>query len=341
MNAMVLAMLILGSPDAGRAALEPPSWDAPLRDRTLAVDVLRGTFSIVAADPATGEVGVAVQSKYFAVGTVVPWAKAGVGAVATQAAGVAAYGPQALEALASGLSPDKALEKLLAPDPEKETRQLGIVAADGTAASFTGAKCFSWAGAVKGPGFTCQGNILAGEAVVKEMARAYQETKGSLAERLMAALEAGQAAGGDARGQQSAAMIVERLGAGKSTREGIDRTVDLRVDDHVEPIKELRRLVGIQSRWTALREAGGFYQSKDYAKGIDVLVAAAARFPDDATILYDLACFESLAGRKAAALAHLARALELEPDYKAMAARDADLAPLHDAPAWKVMVAPP
>jgi uncharacterized Ntn-hydrolase superfamily protein len=173
----------------------------------------KSTFSIVAADLEAGEVGCAVQSRYFSVGSVVPWARAGVGAVATQAAGVAAYGPRALGELARGASPDGALEQVLAGDDGRETRQLGLVTADGRAASFTGAQCLDWAGHRVGAGFAVQGNILAGPAVVDEMARVFEETVGPLVERLVAALEAGQAAGGDRRGQQSAAVVVERLGA--------------------------------------------------------------------------------------------------------------------------------
>src|SRR3954462_1238037 len=168
----------------------------------------RGTFSIVAADPASGEGGCAVQSRYFSVGSVVPWVKAGVGAVATQAAGVAVYGLRALEELERGATPEDALVRVLEGDEGRETRQLGVVTADGRAASFTGAACLDWAGHRTGPAFAVQGNILAGAAVVVEMERAFEETVGSLAERLVAALEAGQAAGGDKRGQQSAALVV-------------------------------------------------------------------------------------------------------------------------------------
>jgi uncharacterized Ntn-hydrolase superfamily protein len=164
---------------------------------------VKGTFSIVAADVAAGEVGCAVESRYFSVGSVVPWAKAGVGAVATQAAGVAAYGPRILALLEDGLEPTDALEHALADDSARESRQVGVVTADGRAAAHTGSGCLHWAGHRVGDGYAVQGNILAGEAVVVEMERAFIEAEGSLAERLVTALEAGQAAGGDARGQQS------------------------------------------------------------------------------------------------------------------------------------------
>jgi uncharacterized Ntn-hydrolase superfamily protein len=208
----------------------------------------KSTFSIVAADLEAGEVGCAVQSRYFSVGSVVPWVRAGVGACATQAAGVAVYGERALHELDHGTPPDEALQRVLAEDEGRETRQLGVVTADGRAAAFTGRDCLAWAGHRVGAGFAVQGNILAGEAVVDEMARAFEATVGPLVHRLVAALEAGQAAGGDKRGQQSAAVVVERTGARAESREGIDRVCDLRVEDHEEPIRELRRLVGI---WTS------------------------------------------------------------------------------------------
>ena len=299
---------------------------------------LPSTFSIVAADPETGEVGCAVQSKYFAVGAVVPWAVAGVGAVATQAAGVAVYGRRALELLADGLGPDEALERTLADDDARETRQLGVVTADARAAAFTGSECNEWAGHEIGPGFAVQGNILAGPEVTAEMARAFRDSGGTLAERLVASLEAGQAAGGDRRGQQSAAVVVERTGARHEGREGVDRVTDLRVDDHAEPIAELRRLLDIHLRWDVLRRASGFHRPDGYEEGARILAAGLERFGDDATILYDLACFEALDGRRGDAVAHLRRSLELEPGYREMAAGDADFASLAEDSEFRTLV---
>ncbi|MGZ4292278.1 MAG: DUF1028 domain-containing protein [Gaiellaceae bacterium] len=283
-----------------------------------------GTFSIVAADLETGEVGCAVQSKYFSVGSVVPWARAGIGAVATQAAGVAVYGRLALEELARGAAPDEALERILADDPGRETRQLGLVTADGRAAAFTGAQCLDWAGHRTGAGFAVQGNILVGPNVVDEMARAYEETVGPLVERLVAALEAGQAAGGDRRGQQSAAVIVEHTGGRTESREGIDRICDLRVEDHPAPIAELRRLLGIWTTWHAQRRAHAEYERGHPDVAADVLEAALSH-EESPDMLYNLACYESLAGRRDAALGHLRRAIELSPSFRELAADDADL----------------
>lgn len=290
----------------------------------------RGTFSIVAADPAAGEVGCAVQSKYFSVGSVVPWARARVGAVATQAAGVAVYGRLALEELERGLEPAEALERVLADDPARETRQLGAVTADGRAAAFTGADCLEWAGHRVGAGYAVQGNILAGEEVADAMARAFEGSVGPLVERLVAALEAGQAAGGDRRGQQSAAVVVERAGAGAESRERIDRVCDLRVEDHVEPIAELRRLVGIWRRWDAQRLAHAAYERAEYAAAADSLERA-LELGEDGELLYNLGCYESLAGRRDAAIGHVRRALELVPSLRELAPGDPDLDPIRDA----------
>jgi uncharacterized Ntn-hydrolase superfamily protein len=291
----------------------------------------KATFSIVAADVAAGEVGCAVQSRYFSVGSVVPWAKAGVGAVATQAAGVAAYGPQILTLLEDLLEPGVALERALSDDSARESRQLGVVTADGRSAAHTGSQCLAWAGHRVGDGYAVQGNILAGEAVVAEMERAFLGAAGSLAERLVSALEAGQAAGGDVRGQQSSALVVERTGAAAESREGIDRVCDLRVEDHAEPIVELRRLLGIHLVWDALRRASLFHEPGRYRDGVTTLREALDRHGDDPVLLYDLACFESLAGDTEEALAHITRSLELDPGLRAGAETDPDLEALRQA----------
>ena len=300
---------------------------------------LKSTFSIVAVDTAAGEVGCAVQSRYFAVGSVVPWAKAGVGAVATQAAGVAAFGPGMLALLEQGLGPDAALERVLADDPGRESRQVGIVAADGRAAVHTGTECLAWAGHRVGDGYAVQGNILAAEAVVAGMERAFLENEGSsLAERLVSALEAGQAAGGDVRGQQSSAIVVERVGAAAEMREGIDRVCELRVEDHSEPIAELRRLLSIQLMWDALRHASLFHEPGRYEEGVATLREALERYGEDSVLLYDLACFESLAGDTRPAFEHIARALELDPNLRLGAAVDSDFDALRQDPRFQGLV---
>lgn len=210
------------------------------------------TFSIVAFDFENGDLGVAVQSKFPAVGAVVPWAKARVGAIATQAWCNTAYGPSGLKMLEANLSAQETLRKLLADDTNTQVRQFAIVDAKGQVAAHTGTECFEWAGHMTGKGYSCQGNILAGARVVESMARAYEETSGDLIDKLMQALAAGQAAGGDRRGQQSAALLVVRE---KGGYEGFnDRYVDLRVDDHPTPIEELKRVLRVYDMTMLSRE---------------------------------------------------------------------------------------
>ena len=200
------------------------------------------TFSIVARDPANGDLGIAVTSKFLAVGAVVPWAQADVGAVATQAWANTSFGPEGLRRLAAGEAPADALAAMLAADADgRDRRQVGLVDAKGRVAAHTGTGCLAWAGHVTGEGYTCQGNILVGEAVVTAMAKAFEAAKGELADRLLAGLAAGYAAGGDRRpGHDSAALLVVRARGGYSGWN--DRYIDLRVDDHAEAVTELRRL---------------------------------------------------------------------------------------------------
>lgn len=218
------------------------------------------TFSIAAADPGAGEVGVAVASRFFAVGAVVPWARAGVGAVATQANANTTSGPRGLELLSLGLTPEETVKVLLRTDSGNNARQVGIVSAAGDSATYSGPGCTPWAGGRKGPSYAVQGNILAVENVVVAMESAFLASKGKpLAERLFAALMAGDAAGGDSRGKQSAAILVcrERAGFNGFT----DRAVDIRVDDSPEPFVEIGRLLGLamvndawNRGWTAFTE---------------------------------------------------------------------------------------
>ena len=201
------------------------------------------TFSIVARDPKTKDLGVAVESKFVAVGSVVPWAQSGVGAVATQSFANPAYAPKALALMRRGIAPKDVVKRLVEKDKDAAQRQLGLVDARGRAASFTGKECFDWAGHVVGKGYAIQGNILAGEDVIKSMARAYESTDGDLPVRLLAALSAGQRAGGDRRGQQSASLLIVREDGGYGGFN--DRWVDVRVDDHPAPIEELIRIFNI------------------------------------------------------------------------------------------------
>ena len=230
-----LANNVLGG--ARLATSEDPS---PGLERTPQI----ATFSIVARDPQTGDYGVAVQSRYFAVGDVVPHAKAKVGAVATQARGNLLYGPQGLALLEKGLAAENVIQQLLEPDPLRDERQVGVVDQAGRAASYTGDKALDWAGGRTGDGYAVQGNLLAGPQVVDAIATAFEAAPGDFATRLVYALAAGQAAGGDARGRQSAALLVVREKGGYL---GLtDRYVDLHVEDHPTPIRELARLLRIR-----------------------------------------------------------------------------------------------
>jgi uncharacterized Ntn-hydrolase superfamily protein len=201
------------------------------------------TFSIVSRDPKTGEIGVAVQSHWFGVGADVSWAEAGAGAVATQAFADPSYGPKGLELMRHGKSASEALKQLINADPREEARQVAMVDAKGRAAAHTGKRCMKYAGHKVGDGYSVQANMMLNNTVPSAMARMFERTRGDLADRMMAALEAAQKAGGDIRGKQSAAMLVVK--AWSSGEPWADRLVDLRVDDHPEPIVELRRLLSI------------------------------------------------------------------------------------------------
>lgn len=204
------------------------------------------TYSIIARDPDTGEIGIAVQSKFVAVGAVVPYADARLGAVATQAYANTRYGEVGLLGLKLGMEPEQVIRLLTTDDPERESRQVAILDREGRGAVFTGSECHPWAGGRTGENYCVQGNLLAGPEVIEEMERAFLEHRGELAERLIAALKAGEAAGGDRRGRQSASLLIVREGWGYGGLS--DRFRDLRVDDHPEPIEELERVYRAHQR---------------------------------------------------------------------------------------------
>jgi uncharacterized Ntn-hydrolase superfamily protein len=269
------------------------------------------TFSIVAIDPATGDLGVAVASRYFAVGAVVPWAEAGVGAIATQAGVNVGYGPRALELLRQGLTAQQVLDRLLAEDtfPRKDARQVAIVDAKGNVAVFTGDAANAWRGHVRGGAWSAQGNILVGQHVVEAMGRAFERTSDELAEKLYAALEAGDLAGGDSRGRQSASILVVRKGGGRNTNN--DRYVFINVDDHPDPMRELRRLLNIQM---GINHGSALTRALSESRFDDALTSAAKLAvyqPLDAAQHMRLGFVAYLAGRTDRALAAFARAREL------------------------------
>ncbi len=224
------------------------------------------TFSIVAIDPQTGEMGVAVASRYFSVGSVVPWAMADVGAVATQADVNVGYGQQAIDLLRQGLTAPQVLEKLLKDDtfPGKDGRQIAIVDAKGNVAAYTGPHAPNWAGDRQGKTWSAQGNILVGPQVSEAMGKAFETTQGEFAEKLFAALKAGDAAGGDSRGRQSASMLVVRKLGGRNTNN--DRTIYINVDDNPDPFTELRRLLNLNLAYNYGDQMYKAFAAKDMQK---------------------------------------------------------------------------
>lgn len=242
------------------------------------------TFSIVARDSVTGELGVAVQSHWFSVGPLVPWAEAGVGAVATQSFVDPAYGPLGLELMRSGKTARQALVGLLAADPAEAVRQVAMVDAKGRVAAHTGKKCIPAAGHIEGEQFTVQANLMLNDKVWPAMAKAYRLTPGDLATRMLAALDAAQSAGGDIRGQQSAAiLIVSGTATGQTW---VDRIMDLRVEDHTDPLKELRRLVDVHRAYQHENAGDLAVEKNDVDGALREYATAEKMMPDNLEMKY-------------------------------------------------------
>lgn len=292
------------------------------------------TFSIVAYDSVNGDWGVTVASRYFSVGSVVPWAEAGVGAVATQANVNVGYGPRALELLRQGRAAKEVLDQLLAEDKfeGKDGRQVAIIDGKGNIAAYTGPNAPTWAGDRQGKTWSAQGNILVGPQVVEAMGRAFEETHGELAERLFAALKAGDAAGGDSRGRQSASMLVVRKQGGRNINN--DRYIYINVDDNPQPFPELRRLLDMnlgllyQDKTFKLLRAGKTQDARDAA------ARAAHYFPDRSDVHLSLGMLSYAVGDKKAALAAFRAAQALDKNFRKQfdtaAARPANKAILED-----------
>ena len=250
------------------------------------------TFSIVAADLEKGDWGVAVASKFPAVGAVVPWARAGIGAVATQSWANTTYGPEGLALMEAGASAHRALERLVDADELKADRQAGFVDAQGQAATFTGETCSDWAGGVTGEGFAAQGNILAGAVVIDQMALVFATTQGDLCDRLLAALIAGDQAGGDRRGRQSAALLVVREGGGYEG--GNDRYIDLRVDDHPDAVTEMVRLFAVWDDTMLVRNDPLLAASAELVADVQRRLSALGRFHGEPSGVLDQATRDGL-----------------------------------------------
>ena len=242
------------------------------------------TYSIVARDPATGELGVAVQSHWFSVGPIVAWAEAGVGAVATQSFVDPSYGKNGLDLMRSGKSAPDTLKELLGKDEAREVRQVAMIDAQGRVEAWTGKNDIQAAGHIVGKNFSVQANLMLNDKVWPAMARAFEGTKGDLAERMLAALDAAEAAGGDIRGRQSAALIVV---TGKPTGQAWkDRTFDLRVDDSPQPLRELRRLVRLQRAYNHMNAGDLAVEKKDNEGALREYSAAEKLVPDNAEMIY-------------------------------------------------------
>jgi len=271
---LLLLAVVLCQPNVARVAADKPV--IPVRPVH--------TFSIVARDPATGELGVAVQSHWFSVGPIVPWAEAGVGAVATQSFVDPSYGKNGLELMRAGKSAPEALKELLEKDEGREVRQVAMIDAQGRVDAWTGKNDIQAAGHIVGKNFSVQANLMLNDKVWPAMARAFENTKGDLADRMLAALDAAQAVGGDIRGRQSAAMVVV---TGKPTGQAWkDRTFDLRVDDSPQPLLELRRLVKLQRAYNHMNAGDLAVEKKDNEGALREYGAAEKLVPNNAEMIY-------------------------------------------------------
>jgi uncharacterized Ntn-hydrolase superfamily protein len=276
------------------------------------------TFSIVAFDPVTGDLGVAVASRVFAVGNHVPWAEAGVGAVATQAAMNGGYGPRGLELLRQGLTAKQVIDQLLAEDllDRKEGRQVAVVDAKGNVAVYTGPTASEWKGHIMGLHYSIQGNILAGPHVAEAMAKAFENSRGELAERLYAALKAGDDAGGDRRGRQSASVLVVRKGGGSSLNN--DRLCYINVDDDPDPLFELGRLLPLQLAWSLGGKRGPLVQQGKLADAMTLADKLVRWAPKSGSHRIHQGFLAYLTGDKAKALEAFTKAQQLDPNgYRA------------------------
>jgi len=270
---LVLAVVLCQPTGAGLASSDKVTPVRPVH-----------TFSIVARDPATGELGVAVQSHWFSVGPIVPWAEAGVGAVATQSFVDPSYGKNGLELMRAGKSAPDTLKELLEKDEGREVRQVAMIDAQGRVDAWTGKNDIQAAGHIVGKNFSVQANLMLNDKVWPAMARAFENTKGDLADRMLAALDAAQAAGGDIRGRQSAAIIVV---TGKPTGQAWkDRIFDLRVDDSLQPLLELRRLVKLQRAYNHMNAGDLAVEKKDNEGALREYGAAEKLVPNNAEMIY-------------------------------------------------------
>ena len=305
---MVVVTILLSFPTKQTSANNDPIPSRPVH-----------TFSIVARDPATGELGVAVQSHWFSVGSIVAWAEAGVGAVATQSFVDPSYGKNGLDLMRSGRSATDTLKELLAKDEAREVRQVAMIDAQGRVDAFTGKNDIQAAGHIVGNNFSVQANLMLNDKVWPAMARAFENTKGDLADRMMAALDAAQLAGGDIRGRQSAALIVV---TGKPTGQAWkDRTFDLRVDDNPEPLKELRRLVTLQRAYNHMNAGDLAVEKKDNEGALREYSSAEKLVPNNAEMIYWHAVALVNMGRVDESLPLFRKVFAMDPNWRTLTPR--------------------
>jgi uncharacterized Ntn-hydrolase superfamily protein len=277
------------------------------------------TYSIVARDEGTGEIGAGVQSHWFSVGTVVPWALAGVGAVVTQSFTNPAFGPRGLELLAEGVAPKEAVERMIGADEGRDFRQLAVIDAHGNAQAYTGSKCVAEAGHICRKNFSVQANMMLNDSVWGAMAEAFERSEGPLAERIMMALDAAESAGGDARGRQSAAIVtVKAVGTGESWR---DRTVDLRVDDHREPLKEMRRLLQVNRAYESMNAGDASMEKGDMAGALKSYSKAEKLFPRNEEMVFWHAVALANNGRFEESVPLFQKAFKKNPNWRALIKR--------------------
>jgi uncharacterized Ntn-hydrolase superfamily protein len=298
------------------------SWRS-LRSAAKTTRVRQGTYSIVALDKSTGELGVAVQSHWFSVGPIVPWAHPGVGAVATQANAEAAYGPHALELIAGGLDARTALDRLLAEDPSAEARQVAVVDAQGRVAAHTGTSCIPFAGHVTGDGVSCQANIMADAEVWPAMLEAYNASGGTLTTRLLDALDAAEGKGGDIRGRQSVAIVIA-----PAHGEPWETLVSLRVEDHPDPLGELRRLVRLHDAYEIASRADELVGENRHDEAAALYEQASELAPDSHELRFWAGLGAAQAGDLDAAVAHVKAAIDAQPGWLELLPRmPAEVAP--------------
>jgi uncharacterized Ntn-hydrolase superfamily protein len=332
MRALAIVIALLGCKPASKTVASSDDYcrgqsqyiEAPSPLGTMTGSTVRptNTFSIVARDPVTGDIGVAVQSHWFSVGSLVTWAEPGVGAVATQAFAEPSYGPKGLALMRDGMAPADAIAQLTAADPQQASRQLGFIDAQGRSASHTGAKCIAFASSKVGDGYAVQANIMSNDKVVPAMAQAYEATRGDLTDRMLAALDAAQAAGGDLRGCQSAAILV--VSGKRSDTPWAEKKIDLRVEDASRPLVELRRLVTLARAYDHMNQGDLALEKKDIDGASNHYATAQRMVPDNVEMAFWAGVTLAGGGKYDAGLPMVKRAIVTDPVYSELLKRLVD-----------------